>query len=170
MKGLKKRVDDLEYKTNTGENAVTFLWIDEATDGGLVHKGKFYKDSKALIRALGIDEQKEVYLFHWQATHTAAELLARENSILNKRKLPGIPELDSKPSELDCSGNGEERMDRPPKFVTPMLQPFIMPELEDTHRQQFAITQKYPLDPNGDAVGNERYYGIKPAWGYTKGL
>ena len=81
MKGLKKRVDDLEYAACKGENATILLAVDYAIDGGLVYKGQFYKDRNALIHALGI-KGGVVHFISFPATDTVAELLAVARSAL----------------------------------------------------------------------------------------
>ena len=103
MKALKKRIDDLEYKANTGEKAVIFLWADNCLDGGIVHEGKFYEDCEAMLCDLGITQREGVYIFGWPATDTAAELLERENRIRDKLKRlgkPWIPSFRSLPVQI----------------------------------------------------------------------
>ena len=51
MKSLAKRVDNLEHKAG---KEFHIICVDNAEDGGVIHKGKYYKDTNALLTALGI--------------------------------------------------------------------------------------------------------------------
>jgi len=74
MSRLERRIENLE---NSADGKVTkaFLWVEHASDGGLVHGGRFYTDADALLNALG-HSQGEALLFGWNLGQTAAELLA----------------------------------------------------------------------------------------------
>ena|GEM_PF-5030008 len=72
MSSLTKRVDALEQASGIGQTRL--LWVEYASDGGLVHDGKFYVDADALCRALGC-EPGGVRPVGWTASQTAAELL-----------------------------------------------------------------------------------------------
>jgi hypothetical protein len=74
MNGLARRLERLE--TAEGVAKRHFLWVDHASDGGLVHDGKFYPDTDALLSSLGLGPDG-AFILGWQGkTQTAAELLA----------------------------------------------------------------------------------------------
>lgn len=72
MSGLAKRVAALEQ--GGVKEARAFLWVNYASDGGLVYDGRFYSDAEAFLSALGID-QDNAHVFGWEPGQTAAELL-----------------------------------------------------------------------------------------------
>ena len=88
MNSLEKRVDALEEANGAGEGRAAFLWVNHASDGGLVYQGRFYADVDALLRSLGI-ERGEAFLFCWTPGRTAAELLA-EAEERAKNPLPEV--------------------------------------------------------------------------------
>ena len=73
MTNLAKRLDKLEQTTDKqGRN---ILWVEYASDGGLVCYGEFYSSTDALLQAKGYGPD-EVLFMGWKPDQTAAELLA----------------------------------------------------------------------------------------------
>jgi hypothetical protein len=92
MKGLTKRVDALEQEEGIQEKQEKLvLWVEYASDGGLVHDGVWYADADALTASLG-HEPDTVWMFGWQAGETAAELIAEAEE--RKRNPPPAVTVD----------------------------------------------------------------------------
>ena len=73
MNSLERRVDALEQAH--GKGGKPMLWVDHASDGGLVYGGKVYADTSALLSALGLEEGA-AFVIGWEpGRQTAAELL-----------------------------------------------------------------------------------------------
>ena len=117
MKSLKKRVADLERKAGKGKEAIIPIFVDLATDGGMVYQGKFYKDGEALLQAVGTKGVKgSVQFIHFHPTQTAAELLAQAEEAASKRKAwqESAKQETNHPPEEKKKGNAQERTECPP--------------------------------------------------------
>ena len=73
MSSLAKRVDALEQVSDN--EARPFLFVDYASDGGLVHQGTFYPSVDTMLKALG-HERRGAHVLGGQTGKTVAELLA----------------------------------------------------------------------------------------------
>ena len=72
MNNLTKRVDALEQVP--GNESRPFLFVDYASDGGLVYRGVFYSSVDTMLKALGC-ERGGAHVLGGQAGKTVAELL-----------------------------------------------------------------------------------------------
>ena len=73
MSSLTKRVDALEQVPDN--EARPFLFVDYASDGGLVHQGTFYPSVDTMLKALG-HERSGAHVLGGQVGKTVTELLA----------------------------------------------------------------------------------------------
>jgi len=65
MRGLARRIDDLEREVDESDKTVAFVNVEHGPDGGIIHNGQYYKDGSALIHALGI-KSGMVQFIYWR--------------------------------------------------------------------------------------------------------
>ena len=142
MNSLTKRLDALEQAGSKRKTKKAVLWVDFATDGGLVHEGQFYASCSALLHVLEYEQGDTVQIVGWQATQTAAELLTEVKKAAAYARIQETPSnIAPESQELLPPGHYPSGNHGQP-FTTPGVST-VLPEIE--HRQEYAVRPQYSV-------------------------